>query len=111
MAEQEEPQDALKELRVDEVADKLGVVSVPTKELTIGMGELDPWERIRFALARWALLVITGLAVLSGVAYHFAGANECEAARDIWDFAKATLPPLVTLILGYYFASERRKET
>lgn len=64
--------------------------------------QFDPFlpQRERLKLAKWILGVLALLVVLSWVALWFAPP---EAGKSIFDFAKTTIPPLVTLIIGAYF--------
>jgi hypothetical protein len=60
---------------------------------------LDPKELSGFA--KWILLVITLLSVSVVTIYlHYPGSKE---AANVYDLAKTILPPITTLILGFYF--------
>lgn len=94
---------------------------------------MAPTERAKFWLAKWVLLSGAILMVLAwGIQFAVAmwglpdigdcrdAASEPEhcrlvleivesrtnAASSIFEFAKTWIPPVITLVLGYYFARE-----
>jgi hypothetical protein len=59
-------------------------------------------ERDRLHLAKWLLLGVAVIFVLGGVAnimYEDRGAS-------VFDTCKTVLPPIATLVIGYYFAEK-----
>ncbi len=103
--------------------------------VTVGLAlpdELSAIERSKFWLAKMVLLVgallmitawllnmsiaLWGMPDLQGCAGESAKidcdnliqifTNRMNAANGIFEFAKSWIPPLITLVLGYYFARE-----
>ena len=56
------------------------------------------------------LLVLIGLMVLASWTYLRSDKNHLQTGREIIEFAKLTLPPIATLILGFYFRGKRNQE-
>jgi hypothetical protein len=61
-------------------------------------------DRERMHLARWVLL---GLFILSLVTFYTYVYQVGEQSKAIFDFYKVAVPPIVTLILGAYFKHGR----
>lgn len=80
---------------------------------TVGKAdELSPQDKARFSLAKWVLLFIALFLLLAfSGRYYATGSNQIDAAKAILDFCSTVAPPIVTLILGYYFGTERAKST
>ena len=57
-------------------------------------------EKGKLDLAKWALLLISGLYLCSWILYIYNGLP----GKEIFESAQKILPPFATLILGYYFA-------
>ncbi len=53
------------------------------------------------------LLSLAGLMILASLTYFFSDEHHLQTGKDIFEFAKATLPPIATLILGFYFRGAR----
>ena len=88
------------------------IVSYEPVEKIVEKETLSPQAKARFGLAVGALSAIVALIIAAAGVYYLAddtAAKRHDAAKDIFEFAKTTLPPIVTLILGYYFATERRE--
>ncbi len=67
--------------------------------------ELEPLKLLSFA--RWILIAIVVLAVLScAVLLMYPGSKE---ASEVFEQARAILPPLVTLVLGFYFGGRHSR--
>jgi len=49
------------------------------------------------------LIGVVCLFVLSGIALLSVSAERLERAQQVFDFTKSFGPPLVTLVLGFYF--------
>jgi hypothetical protein len=68
--------------------------------------ELEPADKARLSIARgvlWALaLIFLGAAV--GLLYG----PDCrlEQSQAIFDFVKTIVPPIATLVIGFYFRNE-----
>ncbi len=61
-------------------------------------------EKDRFRLARITLSVVAGFFVLGGLAQLFGG----KPGEKIFDVCISILPPIATLIIGYYFGERSR---
>lgn len=68
-----------------------------------GAQELHPKDRARLVMAYWVLGAVLFLMVLSAVAYVGVSCSPSEAAKEVFEFVKGFGPPLVTLVLGFYF--------
>jgi hypothetical protein len=81
-------------------------VELKTVEDQLGkVNELDP-AKVRLNLAKWILIGVFTLIVASSSAMLFAPECRIEQAKAIFEFAKAFGPPIVTLVIGFYFRSE-----
>jgi hypothetical protein len=65
--------------------------------------EFDP-DRERLNLAKWVLL---GLFLLSLVTFYVYVYQASEQSKALFDFYKVAVPPIVRLILGAYFKNGR----
>lgn len=82
-------------------------IIIADKEGDIGSAqELTPKDKARLTLAVWILAALMLLMVFSAVLLVFAPADRQEDARAFFDFVKAFAPPLVTLVIGFYFNSQ-----
>lgn len=68
--------------------------------------ELSPQEKARLTLARWILGAVFVLFVLSGLAVLAVPDARVAHAQEIFDFIKSFGPPIVTLVIGFYFRGE-----
>jgi hypothetical protein len=67
--------------------------------------ELDPTKLLSFA--RWILISIAVLAILAcTMLLKYPGSKE---AALIYEQARTILPPLVTLVLGFYFGGRHTR--
>lgn len=83
------------------------VIRISDEEQNVGTAqELPAKDRARFYLASWMLGGLATLLVLSGVLLAFAPTANMADVRDFFGFVKAFVPPLVTLIIGFYFTSQ-----
>jgi hypothetical protein len=83
--------------------------SIEVEEVVEGLGrarELDGKDRARLTLAYAILGGVLALFLLAGAALLFASSEQTEAAKTLFDFAKSFGPPIVTLVIGFYFRSE-----
>lgn len=70
-----------------------------------GPKELDPLKLLSFA--QWILICIASLAVLACTIFlKYPGSKE---AGLIYEQARTILPPLVTLVLGFYFGGRHTR--
>jgi hypothetical protein len=65
-------------------------------------------DRARFGLARWMLWALLGLTLISLLALMFCPPDRLADAKEFFAFVKATVPPLVTLVAGFYFGQSSR---
>lgn len=78
-------------------------------DLEPGIGEakeLPPQDRARLKIAGWVLGSLAVLTVLAGGVYVYAPENRLEAAKQIFEFTKTIVPPIATLVIGFYFRNE-----
>ena len=73
-------------------------------------GDLSEWtthDAARLTMAYWILAGVAVILIGGGVVYLLAPDNRKEQAQAIWDFAKGFGPPLVTLVIGFYFRASQ----
>lgn len=68
--------------------------------------EMSPEAKARLNLAYWVLGGVAALFVFSGCSVLYAPAERLSHASEMFEFAKTFGPPIVTLVLGFYFRSE-----
>lgn len=82
------------------------VIRISDEEKKVGTAqELPPKDRVRLYLASWMLGGLGALLFGSGALLAFAPATHMADVREFFSFVKAFVPPLVTLIIGFYFTS------
>jgi hypothetical protein len=69
--------------------------------------ELPPHDRARLSLAKWILLALVFLMILSWLLMIFGPCDRLPETREIFNFVKTVVPPLITLVIGFYFNSQR----
>lgn len=73
------------------------------------MNNRDDGHNITFETRRMffagAVLIGIGFIFFEGMLLHYYGVSGNVGGKDIFDTCKTVLPPIVTLILGYYFGS------
>ena len=62
----------------------------------------------RFGLARWMLASLLVLTLVSLAFLMYGPADRLADAKEFFSFVKATVPPLVTLVAGFYFGQSGR---
>jgi hypothetical protein len=83
-----------------------GKVHLESIERELGaVDELDP-AKVRLNLAKWILIGVFVIFAGSAAALLYAPNDRLEQAKAIFEFAKAFGPPIVTLVIGFYFRSE-----
>lgn len=83
------------------------VIRISDEEQKVGTAqELPPKDRVRLYLASCMLGGLGVLLIGSGALLAFAPADHMADVRDFFTFVKAFVPPLVTLIIGFYFTSQ-----
>lgn len=63
-------------------------------------------ERLRLNLAQWILLTIAIFFILGGSAALFA--QDEDDGDAIFEACKTILPPIATLVIGYYFGEKEK---
>lgn len=111
-------------------------ISIDKHASRLGLKEpkLGPAERVKFRLATWVLgagatLIVLAWIINISVVWYLPDVGECSsggaqastpscryalqlletrttAAASVFEFAKTWIPPVITLVLGYYFARE-----
>jgi len=113
-------------IKLNELGDKIDIDDVASEQ-NISTEEMDPSERAKFTLAGWVLFVSVLLMIIAWYvkAYYPIRVLDLEcpgntvdfcteqiekafsystaAAENIFELAKTWIPPVITLILGYYF--------
>lgn len=65
--------------------------------------DISPRDRARLTMAYLVLAGVAVLVLLSWIALVFGPESRQAQAQIFFDFTRAFGPPLVTLVLGYYF--------
>lgn len=68
--------------------------------------DMSAEAKARLTLAYVVLGGVAALLLFSGGAVLFAPQERLEKASEMFEFAKTFGPPIVTLVLGFYFRSE-----
>lgn len=72
-------------------------------------------ERARFEFQRlsFAAVVLTGLGLifLLSMAMYYWAPSGSEAGKTIFESCKTVIPPIITLVLGYYFGKSDQVQT
>lgn len=87
--------DLPKEIRIEEEEDEIGTAK-----------ELGPKEKARLLLAGWVLFALLLVVMAAFAAVIFAPKDRLSQADEFLSFVKTVVPPLVTLVLGFYFNSQ-----
>lgn len=86
------------------MANDLDPIDLAAVARTIGTAnELAPKDKARLKLAGWILLALFLLTLFSGLMLVFAPCGRVEQASEFFGYIKAAVPPLVTLVIGFYF--------
>lgn len=95
------------EIKVASKTVELKPVELSTVEQELGnVNELDPPAKVRINLAKWILAGVFLLLVGSSYEMLNVADGRLEQAKEIFEFAKSFGPPIVTLVIGFYFRSE-----
>lgn len=89
--------------RVQESATKISDI-----EKTIGSAT-EFHDLARFSLAKWILGVLAALTFTTLACLMFAPEGRLAAMMDFFAFVKASVPPLVTLVAGFYFGQTAKQ--
>lgn len=90
MAKPRDPQ----EIRIEDEEGDIGSAS-----------ELGPKDRARLQLAGWVLVALFVNVLVAFGALLWAPAHRLDDAKEFFSFVKTVVPPLITLVLGFYFNS------
>jgi len=85
-----------REIRLEDEEDEVGSEPV----------ELGPKDRARLRLASQVLLAVLAVTLVSLFAVLLCPEGRLNEARDFLSFVKTVAPPLITLVLGFYFNSQ-----
>lgn len=83
------------EVRITELEPKSGEVK-----------ELPPHDRARLTIAAWVLGTLALIFISASIALILIPKTSLEQAKEVFDFVKTSVPPIVTLVIGFYFRSE-----
>ena len=78
-----------------------GILISKIVEVVNGTGRDTETRQLHFAA-----VILSGLAllfILSMGMYYWAPSDRAGVAKEIFDASKTIIPPIVTLVLGYYF--------
>lgn len=82
-------------------------IRIADEEERVGTAtELPPKDKARLKLASWMLGGLFVLLLSSGAILAWAPDDRLADAREYFSFVKSFVPPLVTLIIGFYFTSQ-----
>ena len=82
-------------------------IRLEDEETEVGYAsELPPKDRARLQLAGWVLAALLLVVFVALAAVIYAPADRLVDAREFLSFVKTLVPPLVTLVLGFYFNSQ-----
>lgn len=108
---EEEKQDS--ELRIADIGSKTGKAQElePIEKLNLAdMGskageakELHPKDRVRLTVAVSVLSLMVLIIVLAGMVMIYGPDDRIEQGKSVFEFAKTFVPPIITLIIGFYF--------
>ena len=90
-------------------AEKMEQVQVRLTDVEPSVGraeELPPAAKARLNIAVGVLAALGMLMTLSGAALIYGPENRLEQTRLVFDFMKTMVPPIVTLVIGFYFRGE-----
>jgi hypothetical protein len=68
--------------------------------------ELPPQARVRLKIATYVLGAVGLIVILAMLLMIFCPDNRIDQAKTVFDFVKTIAPPIVTLVLGFYFRNE-----
>lgn len=82
------------------------LTEIDLSEVSESVGEADelhPKDRARLVMAYVVLGGVFTLFLASGFALLCVSADRLQRAQELFDFVKSFGPPLITLVLGFYF--------
>jgi NADH:ubiquinone oxidoreductase subunit 6 (subunit J) len=69
--------------------------------------------QFEFQRLAFAAVILTGLGLVflqSMAMYYWASPEQKEAAKSIFETCKTVIPPIITLVLGYYFGKSEQNQ-
>lgn len=82
-------------------------IRIEEKEAEVGSAsELGPKDRARLRLAGRVLLALLLTVGVALAALLWGPLDRHEDAKEFFSFVKTIVPPLITLVLGFYFNSQ-----
>jgi hypothetical protein len=100
MSESKGANDSADELAASGQTISLGEARIGRSHLP-GGGVVTPMHLLSFG--RWVLGIVVCLMVAACSLYFLSDKDHLQTGKDIFEFAKVTLPPIATLIIGFYF--------
>lgn len=89
------------------MADQEKPLRLSDAESSVGKAqELPPQDRARLTIAVNVLGVIAVIVMLAFFILIWAPDTRLKEAREIFEFVKTIAPPMVTLVIGFYFRNE-----
>jgi hypothetical protein len=77
------------------------------EESNVGQAqELPPQDRARLTIARNVLGAVALIVIAAGCVLVYGPENRLEQETVIFEFVKTIAPPIVTLVIGFYFRNE-----
>ncbi len=68
--------------------------------------ELPPQDRARLTIAVNVLGAVALIVVMAALVLVYGPDDRIEQSKLIFDFVKTIAPPIVTLVIGFYFRNE-----
>jgi hypothetical protein len=68
--------------------------------------ELTPTDKARLAIAMRVLLALALIFIAASLCLIFGPESRLTQSQAIFDFVKTIVPPIATLVIGFYFRSE-----
>lgn len=82
-------------------------IDLEEEEKEVGsLNELPPHDRARLTLATWFLVSLGALMLGSWLLMVFGPEARLAETREIFNFVKTVVPPLITLVIGFYFNTQ-----
>jgi len=78
-------------------------------DLENGVGkalELPPRDKARLTIACSVLATVAVIIILAGIVLLYGPDSRIEESKVIFEFVKTIAPPIVTLVIGFYFRNE-----
>lgn len=83
-------------------------IRIADVEESIGRAEeLSPKDRARFKLAGWILGSLLLLVLVSAALLAWGPIDRIAFIKEFFSFIKTFVPPMVTLVIGFYFQANK----